>query len=71
MMNFINMMMLLSEPTGGIRSSCSQNISSEWFEADPGAAGREDMAKNCGEDTHAMCHNQCRASSYLLSVNFL
>lgn len=68
MMIFISVMMLLSKPTSSIRSSCSQNISSEWFEADPGPAGKEDMAKSCGEDTHSMYHSQCHESLYLLSV---
>lgn len=63
--------MLLSKPERSIGSSCTQNISSEWFEADPGPAGKKEMAKGCGEHTHAMYHNQCHATSNLQSVTLL
>lgn len=69
LMIFPNMLMLLSKPTS-IGSSCTQNISSTWFEADPVPAGKKAMAERCGKDAHAVARNQCHATSYLQSVNW-
>lgn len=65
MMIFLNLVML-SKPERSIRSSCTQNTSSSWFEADPKTSWEERDGKE-QRWGHSCNHKQCHSTK---SVNF-